>query len=65
MTPPGIPDSLVAVLTAYGEKRLTADQAAKAILDAVARGGGGFGLGMDSALREAVAREARARGQPD
>ena len=56
-------DSLMAVLGAYRDKRITADSAAGAILAYIARTHKELNLQMDSTLREAFVRRSKARGR--
>ena len=54
-------DSLFQVLLAYDEKRISADVAAKAIVDEARRTHTTVAFEMDAPLQEAVAREMRSR----
>jgi len=56
-------DSVMAILDAYWKKRVSAAAAAKLIADYLVRTGKPLNIQMDPELREAVAREMKARGR--
>jgi len=56
-------DSVMAVLVAYSQKRISANGAAKVIVDRIMATGQPLNLEMDAELREAVTREMKQRQQ--
>ena len=60
-SPHQIPDSLYQIFRAYDDKRISADVAAKAIVDEVRRTNTTAAFVMDLPLRKAIAREMQAR----
>jgi hypothetical protein len=52
---------VMAVLEAYSEKRITADAAAKLIVDHMMKGAQPINVEMDAPLRDAIAREMKRR----
>ena len=56
-------DSLMAILDAYWEKRVTAAAAAKVIADYLVGTGKPLNIQMDPELQDAVDREMKARGR--
>jgi hypothetical protein len=59
---PGAPEGLAHTLESYSRGILSADQAAKALLDELERYGKPLNIQLDSALRQALQREQRRRG---
>jgi len=56
-----LPDSIKAVLQAYGEGHITADAAAKVVVAHLMSGGGPLNVRLDAPLREAIGRELKRR----
>ena len=54
-------DSVMAILDAYADKRVSADSAAKVLVDYLFGTKESLNLEMDAALRDAVRREMQAR----
>lgn len=61
IVPPTEDDSLMAILDAYSDKRVSATAAAKVIVDYMVGTGKPLNIQMDAELRAAVAREMKAR----